>query len=92
MNNKKLPIKEKYEGLFWCKIRKKYHRWSEHIEYYKMKKRSESEKLMDELEPIQDWEDEGGCIQPTKNYNESDVLEKIKRLLKVKKEILKGKK
>ena len=37
MNNKKLPIKEKYEGRFWCGRRKKYHRWSEHIEYYKKK-------------------------------------------------------
>ena len=64
MNNNKLPIKEKYEGRFWCGIRKKYNRWSKHIEYYKKKnneeKRSESEKLMDELEPIKDWEDEGG--------------------------------
>jgi len=62
MNNKKTPIKEKYEGQFWCMERKKYYPWSEYIKYYKKKddedkrKRSESEKLMDDLEPIKDWE------------------------------------
>tara|TARA_R100000656_G_scaffold124543_3_gene102981 strand:+ start:2082 stop:2225 length:144 start_codon:yes stop_codon:yes gene_type:complete len=37
MNNKKPPIKEKYEGQFWCMERKKYYPWSEYIEYYKKK-------------------------------------------------------
>jgi|TARA_R100001244_G_scaffold106592_1_gene79112 hypothetical protein len=33
---------------------------NEEHESYKKEKRSESEKLMDDLEPIKDWEDEGG--------------------------------
>lgn len=37
MNNNKIPIKEKYEGRFWCRERKKYYPWSEYIEHYKKK-------------------------------------------------------
>jgi hypothetical protein len=74
MNNKKTPIKEKYEGRFWCRERKKYYPWSEYIEHYKKKgdkeKRSESEKLMDDLEPIKDWEDEGGYVYPKEIFKD----------------------
>ena len=42
-----------------------------------MKKISESEKLMDDLEPIKGWEDEGGCPHPIE-YNAHIYKEKKK--------------
>ena len=45
------------------------------------KKKSTSEQLMDELEPINNMMDEGGYIHPTE-HDESDDLEDAKRLLK----------
>jgi hypothetical protein len=44
-------------------------------------KKSTSEQLMDELEPINNMVDEGGAIHPTE-YDESDDLEDAKRLMK----------
>ena len=36
MNDKKFPpLKEKHEGLFWCRERRSYFTWKKYIQYYK---------------------------------------------------------
>ena len=45
---------------------------------------SESEKLMEELEPIYCMIDEGGPIHPTE-YDESDDLEAVKKIIEKRK-------
>ena len=56
----------------------KFHKPRTHRDKTKYDRRSESEKLMDELEPIlhdeesvDQWEDEGGLIHPDSNHPET---------------------
>jgi len=47
-------------------------------------KKSVSKNLMDDLEPIQDWEDEGGYIYPEAHFTEHDEVEAAKIDLELK--------
>ena len=56
----------------------KFHKPSTHRDKTKYNRRSESEKMMDELEPIlhtwepvDQWEDEGGLIHPSEDEEAS---------------------
>ena len=56
----------------------KFHKPRTHRDKTKYNRRTESEKMQDDLEPIvHNWEDEGGTIHPTE-YDESDDLEDAK--------------
>jgi len=42
----------------------KFHKPRTHRDKTKYYRKSESEKMQDDLEPITDWEDEGGAVHP----------------------------
>ena len=70
MKNKTNPVKKNMD---------KFHKPSTHKDKTKYDRKSESEKLQDELEPIiHDWDNEGGAVHPTE-HDESDDLEYVKR-------------
>ena len=47
----------------------KLHKPSTHKDKTKYDRKTESEKMQDDLEPIIDWEDEGGAVHPD-SYDE----------------------
>ena len=57
----------------------KFHKPRTHRDKTKYNRRTESEKMQDDLEPIvHNWEDEGGTVHPTE-YDESDDIENAKK-------------
>ena len=62
----------------------KFHKPRTHRDKTKYNRRTESERMQDDLEPIvHDWEDEGGSVHPEyihpTEYDESDDLEDAKK-------------
>ena len=71
MKNKTNPVKKNMD---------KFHKPRTHKDKTKYDRRSESEKLQDELEPIiNDMIDEGGPVWHPTEYDESDDIEEAKR-------------
>jgi hypothetical protein len=58
----------------------KFHKPRTHRDKTKYDRRTESEKMQDELEPIiHGWESEGGAVHPTE-HDESDEIEELKKI------------
>ena len=73
MKNKTNPVKKNMD---------KFHKPRTHKDKTKYDRRSESEKLQDELEPIiNDMIDEGGPVWHPTEHDESDDLEDAKKII-----------
>ena len=73
---KKNPVKKNMD---------KFHKPSTHRDKTKYNRRTESERMQDDLEPIvHDWEDEGGSVHPEyihpTEHDESDEIEELKKI------------
>ena len=70
MKGERNPVKKNMDKL---------HKPRTHKDKTKYDRKSESEKMQDDLEPIvHNWEDEGGTVHPTE-YDESDDIENAKK-------------
>ena len=63
----------------------KFHKPRTHRDKTKYNRRTESERMQDDLEPIvHDWESEGGAVHPEyihpTEHDESDEIEELKKI------------